>query len=392
MKDSVTLTAQCLCKAHTFTTEVARSSLPLKATCCHCNSCRHVTGALYSVDAPWPGDGDKIGKSSLKKYTCSKLVTLLFCGTCSSPMFFQMRPENADESDEYGVFTGVLANIEVPNLVEFGHHMYVGDTLDGGASPWLRNPNQNGVPARRWIGRAEKSQEIHGDWPPIASLPAATLKSEVEEVPVRCHCKGVDLVLRLPGQDLQGKPRSELPWFIDPATLKNLATFDVCDSCRLQAGVDIWHWTFSLLRHIGFSPASGSQQRDFPATSLELREAVSMREGRDPRFGTLTLYSSSPHVQRYFCSRCSACVFYCVDSRPDTLDVALGLLEAPSGARAEEVVSWAFGGSMVWQEDVVGGWREGHIGAVVSTAEAWRMERSYPKNWRRAEKEEAERV
>ncbi|RYP14588.1 hypothetical protein DL765_006259 [Monosporascus sp. GIB2] len=391
MEDSVTLTAQCLCKAHTFTTEVARSSLPLKATCCHCNSCRHVTGGLYSVDAPWPGDRDKIETSSLKRYTFSKAITDLFCGTCSSRMFFRKSPENADESDEYGVFTGVLMNIDVPNLVEFVHHMYVGDTLDGGASPWLRNPNQSGVPARRWVGRTEKSQEIHGDWPPIASLPAPTLKSEVEEIPIRCRCKGVDFVLRLPGRELQGKPRSELPWFIDPTTYKNLASFDVCDSCRLQSGVDIWNWTFSLLRHMAFPPAPETQPRDFPATNLELKEAVSVREGRDPRFGTLTLYSSSPDVQRYFCSRCSACVFYCVDDRPDMLDVALGLLEAPSGARAEEVVSWGFGRDMSWREDVVGGWREGHIVAVEFTAEAWRTERNYPKCSWMAETEEAKR-
>ncbi|RYO77669.1 hypothetical protein DL766_004729 [Monosporascus sp. MC13-8B] len=143
---------------------------------------------------------------------------------------------------------------------------------------------------------------------------------------------------------------------------------------------------------MAFPPTSGTQQRDFPATSLELKEAVSVREGRDPRFGTLTFHSSSPDVQRYFCSRCSACVFYCVDDRPDMLDVALGLLEAPSGARAEEVVSWTFTGSMGWRQDVVGGWREGHIVAVESTAEAWRTESNYPKHSWRAEKEEPERV
>ncbi|RYO77670.1 hypothetical protein DL766_004730 [Monosporascus sp. MC13-8B] len=106
-------------------------------------------------------------------------------------MFFRKSPENADEPDEYGVFTGVSMNVDVPNLVEFVDHMYVGDTLDGGASPWLRNPNQSGVPARRWVGRTEKSEEIHGGWPPIASLPAPTLKSEVEEIPSAVTARGL---------------------------------------------------------------------------------------------------------------------------------------------------------------------------------------------------------
>lgn len=349
----------------------------------------------------------------LETYVFSKRLSVLFCRTCSSKMFWQAQPDNpAGDAVIYEVFTGVLANLDVPNLVQFSHHIFLGDTVDGGASAWLRAPNQNGVRPRRWLGHSEKSEEIlHGDvdvdvdddWPaPIASLPDAGITSERGEVPLRCRCRGVDLVLRAPDREFEGKTRSELPWFADPVTHKGIASFDVCDSCRIQSGTDIFHWTFALLRQIAFPPAtataptttSGAARQDssngsssFPATTSELREAVT---GGDPRFGTLALYASSPDVQRYFCSRCAAVVFYCVDDRPDTLDVALGLLEAPSGARAEEFVSWILGGDSAHREDMAGGWRDGHMNAVEPAAEAWRAARKYPRHWRTVEREEAE--
>lgn len=45
-----------------FTTDVSKSRLPLKVSACHCTSCRHLTGALYSTDASWPGErGEVLG-------------------------------------------------------------------------------------------------------------------------------------------------------------------------------------------------------------------------------------------------------------------------------------------------------------------------------------------
>ncbi|KAK7756333.1 hypothetical protein SLS62_001559 [Diatrype stigma] len=317
-------------------------------------------------------------------------------------MFWQVQPDNPSDGSAvlYEVFTGVLANLDVPNLVQCSHHIFVGDTRDGGASAWLRAPNQSGARPRRWLGHSEKSEEIPdgADWPgPIASLPDASVTSERGEVPLRCRCRGVDLVLRAPDREFEGKAWAELPWFVDPVTHKGIASFDVCNSCRIQSGTDIFHWTFALLRQIAFPRAttSAGAQHDssnsnsnspFPATTSELREAVT---GGDPRFGTLALYASSPDVQRYFCSRCAAVVFYCVDDRPDMLDVALGLLEAPSGARAEEFVSWILGGDSAHREDMAGGWRDGHMNAVELAAEAWRVARKYPKHWRTVEKKEA---
>jgi hypothetical protein len=55
---------------------------------------------------------------------------------------------------------------------------------------------------------------------------------------------------------------------------------------------------------------------------------------------TLKSFKSSENVTRYHCGSCGATVFYTADTRPEVIDVAVGLLRAPSGARAEEWLDW----------------------------------------------------
>jgi hypothetical protein len=51
-------------------------------------------------------------------------------------------------------------------------------------------------------------------------------------------------------------------------------------------------------------------------------------------------YKSSEGVDRTFCGTCGAIVTYRCDDRPSSVDVAVGLLEADSGVRAEEWLEW----------------------------------------------------
>ncbi|GAW13725.1 hypothetical protein ANO14919_031140 [Xylariales sp. No.14919] len=382
-EETVELVAHCLCQAQRFTAQVPRSTLPLSAIYCHCTSCRRVTGAMYSTYVPWPGDQDAIRSASLRRYVFSEPITILSCGTCSSTMFAETILADGGPP-RYGVQTGVLTNVDIPNLINISHHVFVDDTLDGGATPWLCAANSDGTRPRLWRGArgAEEYASTAHHWP-VGDTGSDSLPSEI---PVRCHCGGVDLVLRQPVTDFAAKKRSELPWFVDPTSNKLAGGFDACDSCRLSSGVDIFHWTFVLLRHLAFPPKLGPT--GFPASSTELKNAVAATD-RDSRWGTLTFYESSPDVQRYFCSRCSACVFYATDSRPDLVDLAIGLLATKNGSRVEELVSWDFGGRMVWRQDVAGGWRQSFIENAEAEADRWRVGRGYPKNWRRIQKEEA---
>lgn len=442
---TVTLKAECLCRAHAFAASIPASALPLRASSCHCTSCRHVTGALRSCDAPWPDQQSVAGCTTLRRYAHSPRVNVLFCGTCGTGMFFEEDDEDAEEADggdggpeegkrnkkRYGVFTGVL-EVEVDGkvagpgsgVVRYEDHVFVGDTRDGGAACWLRAMNGDGGsggggghPVKTWLGRRGQSEEVAPGvhWPAVDALPASyetTLKEAAAaggaegngNVPVRCHCRGVDLVLRAGEAQREFAARQaageKMPWWVDPVTHKLIGGLDGCRSCRVWGGSEVFNWTFSLLKHLSFAGPGGSEGDKqsgpgvgggLPLDAGELRAAVEAADGRprDPRLGTLAVYNSSPGVHRFFCGRCSAAVFYAVDDRPELVDVAVGLLDSPDGARAESVISWAFGGNMVWRQDMMGSWREDLMHAVEKESEQWRIERGYPKNWNRVAMEQA---
>ncbi|AEO63150.1 uncharacterized protein THITE_2141300 [Thermothielavioides terrestris NRRL 8126] len=422
---TVTLQAQCLCRAHTFTATVPVSALPLRGSSCHCTSCRHVTGALRTSSAAWPGDaaaivraaaagsakdaaGNDDGGVPLRRYRRSPRLNVLFCGRCGSKLFFEEFEAPAAAAAAatanpagYRVFTGVLSVLgEVQTqtqlrVVRCEDHIYVGDTGDGGAAAWLRGINgEDGPCARVWLGGRGESEEVPPGkwWPAVGELlsPEVTLKAAEGDrgnVPFRCHCGGVQFVLRAgeAQRDWEERQRrgEELPVWIDPVTHKALVVMDCCDSCRIWNGAEVLNWTFALVEHISFA---GPGADGFSKTTPELKQAF---EANDGRLGTLAMYASSPEVQRYFCSKCSACVFFAINSRPEMVDIGLGLLDSPDGARAERVTSWALGGRLTWQKDFEGTWREGLLHAISRDSELWRIERGYPKNWVRAAREKA---
>lgn len=388
---NVQLTAQCLCKRQTFTESVARSLLPFETGCCHCNSCRRTTGGMFTCIIPWSGSHQDIWNSSLKKYTFTSRTTLLFCGVCSSPMFFYFA--NGEDQGHFEVNTGVLPNIPDLELIRIRDHLYVEDTLDGGASIMMRRPNSDGKIVPRWKGMRHQSDEIHQDWPTVMEHESLLRAATSDEVAVSCHCGGVNFTLHWGKEDFAAMQRDALPYFVDPKTHKLLASFDACDSCRLACGTQPVYWISSLLKHMWFTqgedPATPSLSRSFPQSISELKTAVQTpgSKDRDSRFGTLAVYSSSKKADRYFCSKCSASIFYTVDKRPDVIDVTIGVLHSPSGARAESMLEWNYG-MMGYMEDVAGSWRESLMSAIKRDSEEWRVERGIPKSFRRIVKEE----
>lgn len=368
--DTISITAECLCKANAFSTNIATSKLPLLCNVCHCDSCRHITGGLHVVETTWPQPREDVDISNLQRYRFSDDITYRFCGTCSALMFY----ESAKSPTKLGTFSGVLKNIDA-DLIKLRKHIFVEDTIDGGATFWLRKPNPDGreIPRRR-----EYEGDMPWDWPNTANKTAVESKQGQQSLPIWCHCKGIRLQLHR--GDYANKIREDLPWFIDPRTNKSLASFDVCNSCRLQFGAtDIIHWTFAELINIS-QPDGGA----YPKTMTELKDAI---DSGDSAVGTMTYYHSSPDAVRFFCKTCSASVFYACDDRPEIVDVAVGLLEAPDGARAESFLSWAYGDNLTWIDDTKGGWREGLMKRVQADAEEFRLARNYPKSWRRIEKE-----
>lgn len=336
---------------------------------------------MYNAVTPWPEERANVEISGLKAYNFTPKYDLLFCPTCSTPVFFANKQE---PNKELGVFTGTLKNAP-GDFVKITEHIFVGDTKDGGASMWLRSPNADGTEAQRYKVRAEDEQgrpveAIPYDWPSPDKLTGYAAKNN-DPVHIWCRCGGVNLLWEPSSYD--GKKNEELPWFVDPNTHKALAGFCACESCRLFGGADIWTWGFAELKDIHFV----NNEPGFPDSSDALRALV---DAKDPSIGSLTYYASSFDAQRYFCSNCSACIFYAWDERKFMVDVALGVLEASDGARAEGSFSWALGGTISHLEENAGGWRYGQFQRVMKESDAWRVSRGYPKNWRRLAHEEAE--
>ena len=347
---------------------------------CHCDTCRRTTGNVYYIDASWPAPRSSVDISALKVYHFGPSCDLSFCGTCSTPLFTS-NPKDPDQS--LGVFTGTLDNIP-EDLIKIVEHIFVGDTKDGGASMWMRSVNADGEEAKRFTERSQDGtvDPLPIGWPANETMTGfETWKDDT--VRILCKCEGVDLLWHK--GNYEGKKKEELPWFIDPTTHKSLAGFCSCDSCRLFSGVDLCNWTYGELKYISFPTSGTPNDKPFPSNTSDLKALVDVK---DPSIGTLAYYASSPDVQRYFCGSCSASIFYAVDDRLEIVDVAIGVLRASDGARAEGFLSWALGviGHIV---DSKGGWRYGLLERVTKEMEEWRIERGYPKCWRRVEREEA---
>lgn len=369
----------CLCNSHKFSVSLPASKLPLTASCCHCNECRHLTGAMYTCAVEWPGSPESILGSSLQRYTYAKNSVLMFCGTCGTPVFAQ-RISEGEAPDVFYLAVGLLPNLKV-GLVKIAQHLWVGDTLDGGASVYMQNLNGTTQPIPRWRkGHGEADGLLDRDWPPQASCQEkAASASSRDRVHIQCICKGVDFTLSR-GHDgfSELKAEGKLPGWVNPTTLKPVAAYDACDSCRFMVGVPIMHWTFARVSQLGFS--TGSRDAEvFPTNTLDLKAAL--KAGKDSRFGTLAFYESSPDVQRYYCSRCSASVFYAVDDLHDQVDIAMGLLRAPEGSRAESWVEWEWGG-LGHKDATIGGWREAFGKAIQAESEEWRVAKGLPKGHR----------
>jgi hypothetical protein len=369
---TVTITVECLCKAHSISMEISTSKLPLQGNVCHCDSCRHSTGALCVIETTWPQPRESVDISGLQTYQFSADITYRFCGTCSTLMFYESRKHPS----KLGVFSGPFKNIGT-DVIKLAKHIFVGDTQDGGASVWLRKPNADGEEIPRYRGFDGESGEVPWSWPELSGPKAMEDQQELEYLPFWCHCKGINL--RLHRGDFASRERKEIPWFIDPRNNKRLASFDVCDSCRLHFSNEVVNWTFTELADI--SQVDGAS---FPKSKAELKAAV---DAGDPAVGTLSYYQSSLDADRYFCKVCSTAVFYICDDRPEIVDLAIGLLEAPDGARAQGYLSWTLGDSPVWINDTKGGWREGLAKRVQADAEEFRIAKGFRKSWRRLARE-----
>ncbi|KAK4215888.1 hypothetical protein QBC37DRAFT_418434 [Rhypophila decipiens] len=371
-----TCAISCHCGAHQQTVEPRISHVDgaksLDISVCHCYACRHVSGQMFAswVGIEAPGGDFSMRLQNLDEYTVGQFtglvreedkteVTYYFCRTCGCHVLRSLARRHYYEKGlhhyaTWQVATGVMVRepasrrpgfegspgINVPGGIKW-RHVKANETKDGGLCTFLSNA---------------AGHSIDGDAPRTTNLKPYTipntlqiLSTDKDELKATCHCGNITLGIRRPYNPEYDEfstvgPRSNFPdlmypykstpesvisnpdnvkWWLTsqgPSTgglpTRYLAGTCACRSCRLTSGFEIQSWAFIPRENIRIS------------VPLVFRNATGA-DGEEAAKQPLRSYESSPGVIREFCPGCGATVFWHDKSRPDLIDVSVGLFRFP---------------------------------------------------------------
>ncbi|KAI5867677.1 hypothetical protein GGS23DRAFT_612805 [Durotheca rogersii] len=428
----------CHCGAAKQTVSLALSPSPSGLTCgvdlCHCDTCRHSSGLLCVSYAPLLQPPQSL--SGLTAYPPrppsaeppadeseglgggrgGRLSRRYFCDRCGCHVFReQLRRQPAapaapsaattageertgeGEGQAWGVATGVIigraaaadesrsgadgdAGEERPLLRCVGH-ANVADTLDGGLARFVRLAGAPADPAGGERGPGAPRDDALEARCRCGTLRFRITRPDAASRLPRSNFPDLTLAYCAAPSAAVANPRDEKWWLRagagaapGAAPTRYLAGTCSCRSCRVTAGFEIQTWAFvprsNILVHAAAAAAAGGGDAlaplDFsaPAARLPLRS-----------------YESSAGVRREFCPRCGATAFWRDRWRPDLVDVAVGLLAAPEGARAEAWLDW-WTARVSFAEDAAAGrrggvaaWAKSLVAALEQGLAAWAEEK-----------------
>ncbi len=320
IKSIQTIHFACACRQVIGSFKAHDRDLPLPLCLCHCTTCRHQSGLLCNSYATLPQGAEFEVNGPVEFYKASETAFRFFCSNCGANVYFDYT-----NTEERSICTGVLEKAE--GVITLTEHIFVADSKDGGMSDWIPD-------VEAWEGFSKVSKKlVDADW----ETGSKASGKEARELQAYCCCKGVrfkitrpdassanltaprgDIVGPSTATDQDGSKDSDEPWWLRENGTKYLGGTCACNECRLASGFDVQAWAF-------VPKASISQLNGKPL---------------DFSAGTLKRYDSSEGVYREFCSKCGATVFWHSDSRPELIDVSVGLLDAVEGARAESWLGW----------------------------------------------------
>jgi hypothetical protein len=318
LRPQMTTSIACICRSVALPIQLDSVTDQSNLQLCHCNSCRMVTGQLFSSYYLLQHEPPNL--NGLQEYQQSKHVSRFFCRTCGAHVFARLQP-----GGQFLVASGLLAAKNVPS-VRAVEHWKSSDTGDGGLSALLPGTESTVTGCRLSPSTSIESRE---------STNPVKYTSTSQHLHARCLCGGVEFYITKPdASSLQasspwpdllvpyhtgsGANPNNIKWWLRDGDTKYIAGTCVCNSCRLSSGFPIQTWAFVPKSNI------------FNADGSPLVFNA----------GTMQQHRSSPGVYREFCSCCGATAFWHCDERPMLIDVSAGLLQA-TGARAEDWLEWA---------------------------------------------------
>lgn len=338
---NIRVSANCLCGRNEQEVELA-CDLPVPRIACHCNICRHTTGALFASCLPLATQPQSL--VHLTQYPSSNGLSRYFCKHCGSHQYIQhtepLQHENWDVCA--GAVEKRLAgakSLKDTGLVDFQQHEFVADTTDGGLAPALAQINGHAVSLFAEGPTGDSWTFVSGNLavgPHSGEEVEAAISDQTpgrDRLKASCHCGGIQYCVTRPKVDSHAFSApwpdllvpyhssssanpDDVKWWLRGA--KYLAGTCTCRSCRLGLGFPIQAWAF--IPEVNLCQPDGSPI-DFAA-------------------GTLLSFESSPGVFRYFCRTCGATAFWRSSARPDLVDVSVGLLRAPEGSLARTWLEW----------------------------------------------------
>lgn len=310
-----------MCSNLRISIEVPVSSLPLPLRFCHCDTCRSTTGELAHTVLPVANIEQKsvsiIGTSVV--YSAGPNLRH-FCGVCGTHVY-----ETIQGNSKITVVVAGAVITGGSEIMEFSGHIYVGDTLDGGMSPWVR-----GRPI--W-----QLQEGGGYYhrPAIESYP---VKRQEENLFCSCRCGGVKFSISPPNASsvdfsaeypelfaaVRTSPQNlqDEKYWLNQDRSRYIATICPCTDCRRASGSELPSWAF------------------IPKVNIRAVDGSPFAFGTDGDAPELKTYASSSGIKRDFCGRCGAKVFFRMEQKPEIIDVGPGIIHSKTGARAEGWLVW----------------------------------------------------
>lgn len=265
--------------------------------------------------------------------------------------------EKQEGKMEWYARVGVVKDWE--KLVQIKEHIFVGDTVDGGASLLLRKLRGEDLPL--WSQGAGSARFLLPPTsPPSSSLSPPTTSPgpavSIKPLLVECLCKRVSFHLHRPStssthlphpspspsQLSSSDPSTSNPWWThilpDHPSSHFMAKSCVCTACTTNSGTPYFPWSYVPLYLLSLSSSSTPSAFD---ASFDPRTLDALQSFR----------SLNPSdVERFFCKGCGASVFYTQGTRAALVDLAVGLLDAEEGVRAESWLEWERGTG--WAEDI----------------------------------------